>query len=276
MAPPPRYEEPPTSIDPGHIKKLQRVKERLKHQPFPIYTDAGVYEDDMIAPPQTELFLLWAQPEILDWRSVGFGGTTSPTADGVKVAEFLAQIAAAKSCVVISGGVPGIDQAAHTGALDKHGQTIAVLANPVQYGLHPYIPHRQFLEEGMRANGSGLLSEYQHWADFPVGSRLQERDRIISALSDIFVAVECSQSSDTVDTARRCKLQGNQPIAINWHKIKLAWHHQPNSTGGDYLIQKGWAKPFPPADVSEPISILEPRFTELFEQLIEQGSRRHA
>ena len=97
--------------------------------------------------------------------------------------------------------------AAHLGALDQAGQTVGVLAKPVEDGIHPYKPRRSFLENGILANGGALVSECRDTVS-DTRERLLQRDRIITALSDIFVAVECSETSATVDSTRRAKLQG--------------------------------------------------------------------
>jgi len=195
---------------------------------------------------------------------IAFGGTLSPTSDGFQLTELLAQQSVlGHGAIVIAGSAFGVDTAAHLGALDSNGKTIAVLANPVSYGLYPYTPKRTFLEEGILQNGGLLVSEY----DSPTEDcfeRLLQRDRITTALSDIFVAVECSHDSATVDSAKRAKLQGKKVVVIDWTKIRHTYH-KPKISGATQLIQENVADAIPKIRVS---NIEDPRFMHAFHELI--------
>jgi predicted Rossmann fold nucleotide-binding protein DprA/Smf involved in DNA uptake len=113
--------------------------------------------------------------------------------------------------------VPGIDLAAHLGALDNPGSTtFAVLANPAGGGLRGHEWTSRSTQQAIVAGG-GFLSEYEEFV--PFGSdehreRLLQRDRIISGLSDCFVAFECSSGSATVDTAKRALAQGKPVVCV--------------------------------------------------------------
>lgn len=216
-----------------------------------------------VAPPQ-HLFLLGEDAEILNVKvSVSFGGTVSPTADGFQLSELLAQIAVqGHGAIVIGGGVIGVDMAAHLGALDVDGKTIAVVANPVARGIHPYNPKRAFLQKGILQQGGLLASEHDTPSD-DRKERLLQRDRIITALSDIFIAVECSKDSGTVDAAKRAKIQGKKVIAIDWSKIRTTWH-EPKTSGALQLIQEKVADPLPTAQVSD---IRDPLLVQEFHKL---------
>jgi predicted Rossmann fold nucleotide-binding protein DprA/Smf involved in DNA uptake len=207
--------------------------------------------------------------KIVDSHSVGFGGICSPCVDGVMIAEILAQLSGLvdPNAFVVSGGVFGIDQAAHMGALDKNILTVAVLANPPDYGIHPYIPERLFLERSITTQGGALLSAYDTYTE-DRGQRLKDRDGIIAWLSDVFVVVESSEGSDTVDTAIRAWLQGNLVVAINWDAVEMVWgKHLPRSrSGNDFLIKDGIAQHFPP----DKMGIAHPGFEMAFRTLLEE------
>jgi DNA processing protein len=174
--------------------------------------------------------------------TVGFGGTVSPTLDGSQAAILMAQIATQMGGTVISGGVVGIDMMAHMGALDAGGKTIAVLANDVESGLHPYYPKRAFLENAIVQNG-GFLSEYADHGNRFV-DRLLQRDRIITGLSTLFVVVESMQKSATVDSAKRAYIQNRSVIAVDWEQVGNLWN-APKCDGNKHLLAEGIAKPFP-------------------------------
>lgn len=225
-----------------------------------------------VEPPE-HLFLVGRSWQVLNAPlSISFGGTVSPTADGFQLSELLAQQSVLRhGAIVIAGGVIGVDMAAHLGALDAKGRTIAVLANPVTLGLHPYEPKRTFLEEGILQQGGLIVSEYNSPSD-DRNERLLQRDRVITALSDIFVAVECSKDSATVDAAKRAKIQGKKVVVIDWARIQHTWH-KPKTSGAMQLIQEKVAEAIPSRPVS---NIGDTRLVQEFHELFTGGGARTA
>jgi hypothetical protein len=148
---------------------------------------------------------------------VGIGGTRSPSVEAFCLAARITTLLAERGAVILSGAVPGIDLAAHSGALGApEGVTYAVLANPVEHGFGAHEWPAPILDSLVTARG-GFLSEYGSAVAVGSGAyrrRLLARDRIISGLSDIFIAFECSRNSATVDTAKRARLQGKPVIGI--------------------------------------------------------------
>jgi DNA processing protein len=210
------------------------------------------YNSSHIAPPQ-RLFVRGSDWKVLNASVlVAFGGTVSPTADGFQLAELLAQHAVDNGAVVVAGGVIGVDMAAHLGALDRGGHTVAVLAKPVMGGLHPYEPKRSFLEDGILQNEGLLVSEYHVPSEDRKESeeRLLQRDRVITALSDLFLAVECSKNSATVDAAKRARLQGKKVFVIDWSRIDRKWH-KPKTSGTLQLMEENVAEAIPSMQVSD-------------------------
>jgi predicted Rossmann fold nucleotide-binding protein DprA/Smf involved in DNA uptake len=222
------------------------------------------YAKEHVCPPK-QIFVLGRDWQVLNEEySISFGGTVSPTADGFQLAELLAQEVVSKfSAIVIGGGVIGIDTAAHLGALDTHAKTVAVIANPVEYGLHPYQPKRHFFEDAILRSGGLIVSEYDTWSD-DRKERLLQRDRVIAALSDVFVSVECSENSATVDSAKRAKIQGKVVLAVDWSRIKETWH-PPEQTGATQLIRESIAIAFPNCEVD---SIRDSRLCDQFAALV--------
>ncbi len=154
-----------------------------------------------------------------DWAAplVALGGTRSPTSEAFGVAAELARRFAERGATLVSGAVPGIDLATHLGARDlPTGVTVGVLANPVSLGLKGQEWHSAVVESEILITGA-LISEYNEavavWSD-TFKERLLHRDRIISGISDVFVACECRENGATVDTARRAQLQGKLVFAV--------------------------------------------------------------
>jgi predicted Rossmann fold nucleotide-binding protein DprA/Smf involved in DNA uptake len=149
---------------------------------------------------------------------VGVGGTRSPMVETFCLVSNVARALAKAGATIISGGVPGVDLAAHLAASDQEsGVTIAVLANPVDMGMRGLEWHSSTVATQIVKRGA-FLSEYSRACE--VGGdefceRLLARDRIISGLSDVFLAFECNDDSATIDTARRALAQGKQVRCVS-------------------------------------------------------------
>ena len=174
-----------------------------------------------------------------------------------------------KGGVVISGGAVGIDTAAHMGALDKKGFTVAVLGKAVDGGLdHDHEAPRRFLEKGILKRG-GLVSEYPDDSK-SLGDRVLSRDRIITGLADAFVAVECKHDSATVDTAKRAFIQGRAVFAVQWDFVSQQWR-EPEAAGNVQLFREMIAQPIP----SRPTRTLK-EIAEEFRQVLKSLASKHA
>lgn len=149
---------------------------------------------------------------------VAIGGTRSPIVETFCLVSSVIRELASCGWQVMSGGVPGVDLAAHLAAVEAPaGSTYAVLANPVEHGLAGHEWSNPLLEERMMRTG-GFLSEYDQAVELDSDEfreRLLMRDRIISGLCDIFLAFECSDTSATVDTAKRALLQGKKVFCVS-------------------------------------------------------------
>ena len=131
--------------------------------------------------------------------------------------------------VIVSGLAYGVDAAAHGGAIDSGGTTVAVLGSGVDV-VYP-ARHRP-LARRMTAAGGALVSEY------PPGLRPRKhhfpaRNRLISGISIGVVVVEASDRSGSLITARMALEQGREVMAVPG----LAGH--PLSAGCHRLIREG-------------------------------------
>lgn len=157
-----------------------------------------------------------------DNNAVAIVGTRQPSPRGADVAAGLACELAARGLTIVSGLALGIDTAAHWGALNANGRTLAVLGSGVRV-IHP--PENQRLAEEITRHGA-LLSEF-HPNTPPRGPQLMARDRIISGLSRTVIVVEASENSGSLDTADKGRRQGRRVLAV------------PGSPGTDALIAQG-------------------------------------
>ena len=140
--------------------------------------------------------------------SVAIVGTRLPTPDGRDNArEFAASFVHGGLCVT-SGMAAGIDSAAHIGALDARGPTIAVLGTGIDI---PFPPGNRRLMERIAHEGV-VVSEY------PPGTHGQSftfphRNRIVAGLSLGTLVIEAAYRSGALITARLAADAGREVFA---------------------------------------------------------------
>ncbi len=128
---------------------------------------------------------------------------------GREVARALGNGLGCAGVTVISGMAPGIDSAAHSGALGAEGPTVAVLPAGAE---RPYPPAKRGLYNRIRAAGV-VVSE------LPPGTQLRRwtfpaRNRIIAGLSEMTVVVEAGERSGALVTARYARELGRPLGAV--------------------------------------------------------------
>jgi DNA processing protein len=128
-------------------------------------------------------------------RGVAIVGARRASHEGVSVARELGRGCAAAGLTVVSGMALGIDAAAHEGALDAGGPTIAVLACGPE---HAYPPRRARLHAQIVERGT-VLSELPP-ATTPYRWAFPARNRIIAALTSMTVVVEAAEHSGSLIT----------------------------------------------------------------------------
>ncbi len=177
------------------------------------------------APP-----VLFMRGQILpaDQFSVAIVGTRHASVYGRQQAERLAYGLARAGVTVISGLARGVDAAAHQGALDGEGRTLAVFG----CGLgHVYPPEHAELAAKIADQGA-LVSEYAPYIE-PRGSLFPQRNRIISGLSHATLVIEAPERSGSLITARTAAEQGREVLALPGNV------NSRNSQGTNLLIRDG-------------------------------------
>ena len=173
------------------------------------------FRDAAYPPLLKEIFdpplLLYARGaiELLGAPGVAIVGTRRPTQYGKVMAERLASDLAGRGLVITSGLARGIDSAAHRGALQANGKTIAVLGTGMDV-VYPAENKKLFAdiaEKGL------LLSEFP-LGSFPAPQNFPIRNRIISGLSLGVVVVEAAQYSGSLITARLAMEQNREVFGV--------------------------------------------------------------
>ena len=166
-----------------------------------------------------------------DSLALAIVGTRKASAYGRDVAGHFARQLAERGVTIVSGLAHGVDAAAHRGALDAGGRTLAVLGSGADV-IYPY--DHKALAQSITEQGA-VLSE------FPIGAQpdrfnFPRRNRIISGLSLGVLVVEASEKSGALITASLAAEQGKDVFAVPGNIFS------DHSAGVNKLIQDG-AKP---------------------------------
>ena len=115
--------------------------------------------------------------EPADALAVAIVGSRHPTPYGLEVAEALAAELAARGVTIVSGLARGIDTAAHRGALQGGGRTLAVLGNGIDV---VYPPENRDLAQAIQRQGA-IISQFPR-GSAPLPYNFPTRNRTIAGL----------------------------------------------------------------------------------------------
>ncbi|MFJ1251613.1 DNA-processing protein DprA [Cupriavidus sp. CuC1] len=166
--------------------------------------------------------------EALGGPAIAMVGARSATVQGVEDARRFARVLSGAGLAVVSGLALGIDGAAHEGALEGTGGTVAVIgtgADLVYPARHRDLAHRI-------ASHGAIVSEFA--LGMPGRSHhFPQRNRIIAALARGVLVVEAAARSGSLITARLAAEMGREVYAIPGSI------HAPLSKGCHLLIRQG-------------------------------------
>ncbi len=136
-------------------------------------------------------------------------GTRKADDYSIRAAWSLSARLALANCLIVSGGALGIDSAAHNGAMDVGGRTVAFLACGINCG---YLKQNEELRNRIAKNGC-LISEFS--PDYPVKREaFHIRNRLISGISLGVIIIEAGEKSGALITARNAAEQGRDVFVI--------------------------------------------------------------
>lgn len=176
-------------------------------------------------------------------------GTRSANEYGQKTAYLLSREVAAKGIVIISGCAVGIDAAAHRGALDANGKTIAVLG----CGMDVNYPAENYrLRKEITAKGGLQITEYPPGTR-ALGSFFPHRNRLLAGLSRAVLVAQAPYKSGSLITAEYAVEQGKELFCVPPYSI---WN--PDCSGVTRYLRDGATPVFSPADILLHYFTLEP------------------
>ena len=175
--------------------------------------------------------VLWIRGnvELLARPGIAVVGTRSPSPYGAGMAELLSRDLANRRLVILSGMARGVDTAAHKGAIEAGGKTVAVWGTGIDV-IYP--KENKKLAESIVATGGTIVSEYP-LGTFPAPQNFPIRNRVLSGMSVGVLVIEAAEYSGTRITARCAMDQNRDVYAVPGNVTnKNAW-------GPNTLIKQG-------------------------------------
>ena len=173
----------------------------LQDDDFPEMLTQGI-----TAPP---VLFLRGNVQLLHKPSAAIVGSRHATPQAMRIAKDFGKSLGGQNIPVVSGMASGIDTAAHQGALEAEGGTIAVWGTGID---RIYPPSNKNLAYEIAEKGL-IVSE------FPIGTRpyagnFPRRNRLIAALSQVTLVVEAALESGSLITARLAAEMGREVMAV--------------------------------------------------------------
>lgn len=149
---------------------------------------------ELLADPPPLLHVLGRIPRA---SMVAIVGAREADAQARRLAAGLASELATRGLVVVSGGARGVDTAAHQGALDAGGGTVAVIGSGF---THMYPEGNRQLFEAIAGAGA-VVTEFEPDTP-PTRWTFPRRNRIVAALASAVVVAQAGERSGALITAR--------------------------------------------------------------------------
>lgn len=187
--------------------------------------------------------VLYCRGRIPKSNSFAIVGSRKASGYGMETARKMAYSLALEDISIVSGMARGIDTAAHAGALEAGGETVAVLGCGVDV---PYPPENKGLMERIIESGA-VISEYPPGTP-PSTFNFPGRNRIISGMSVGTLVVEAGLKSGSLITANYALEQGRDVFAVPGNISNY------NSMGTNRLIKDGAKMVLSVDDILEELS----------------------
>jgi DNA processing protein len=208
----------------GELAKIEKAGVRI------VTRDDSEYPKNLreIYDPPLVLYVKGTLSE-RDVVSIGIVGSRRTTLYGQEMARKLSYQLARVGVTVVSGLARGIDTAAHKGALQAKGRTVAAIGCGIDV-IYP--PENKELATEMVEKGGAIVTEFPFGVK-PDRQNFPMRNRIISGWSLGVVVVEANLKSGALITASQAGEQGRHVFAVPGRV------DQPQSRGCHRLIKDG-------------------------------------
>ncbi len=198
------------SLPASNDSELLKIEDNLNRSAVRILTqwDADAYPPllrTLYDPPA----ILYLRGTLVPQPALAVVGARRASETGRRLTRDLCHEIAARGITIVSGLARGIDTAAHEGALNGQGQTIAVLGCGID---RIYPPENKGLALRILEQGA-ILSEYPPGTP-PLPGNFPGRNRIISGLSQGVLIVQAAKGSGSLITADFALEQGREVFAV--------------------------------------------------------------
>ena len=196
--------------------------------------------------------LYWRGNYVVDQPCVAIVGTRRATLYGRSVAKRFASELARMGFCIVSGLARGIDTAAHEGALEVGGKTVAVMGCGLDI-IYP--PENLDLYRQVAAEGAAV-------SEFPFGRRADRqtfpmRNRVVAGMSEAVIVVESDAAGGSMITARFAGEQGRALFAVPGRIDQVS------SKGCHQLLRDGATLVTSVDDILEELRYVRPQELEL-------------
>jgi DNA processing protein len=203
-------------------EEVQQIKTEIGQLlPFPkfsalFYKDFEYPERLQDARNPVEVLYYRGALDLLSSRSGAVVGARKASEDGRRRARRIAHILVENQFTVMSGLAEGIDTAAHQGALEANGKTIAVIGT----ALHDSYPRQNTDLQAEITRNHLLISQVPFCQYARQDYRrnrffFPERNKTMSALSEATIIVEASETSGSLTQAEAAIAQGRKLFIMN-------------------------------------------------------------
>lgn len=222
-----------------HVNRYQMWEQLCKKQIQFTYCEDAKFPQKMIGMPDLP-FGLYYKGSLPDNAkpSVAIIGARKNSEYGRVMADYFAKELAGAGIEIISGMAMGIDGIGQKAALKEGGYSCAVLGCGVDI---VYPPSNKALYEQLLWQG-GIVSEYPPGTE-PLPILFPQRNRIISALSDVILVVEAREKSGTLITVDMALEQGREVYVIPGRSTDAL------SMGCNKLLRQGAIAAITPQDL---------------------------
>ena len=167
-----------------------------------------------------------------DARAVAVVGARKATHAGTEQAHAIAEHLVDSGYAVVSGLAAGIDTAAHTGALDRGGRTVAVIGTGL---ARSYPPQNEALQRRV-ASECAVVSQF--WPDSPPTRRsFPMRNAVMSGITLATVVVEASDTSGARMQARLARAQGRPVFLLASLVERQQWAREYAERPGSHVVR---------------------------------------
>ncbi len=218
--------------------------ERAKRKDAQILVDELLPQKYRETPGMSPALFARGYPRILQEPCVGIVGTRGASSYGKACAIKFSEVLSRAGVTILSGGAFGIDAAAHKGALDVKGNTVAVLPCGIDQS---YPVSHKGLYESIAESGC-LISQFA-CGFMPRHDSFLARNWTLAALSDAVLIIEAPEASGSIHTANRANEMGKPVYVVPGNIGQLSFR------GSHELIRSGATLVDHPEQILEDLKI---------------------